>query len=177
MTRLARLAIGLAALGCVSLSLRPALLPATAQAPSAIADTTADLLVVNGKVVTVDGASTVTEAVAVRGDRIVAVGTSARLRSLAGPQTRVIDARGRTVIPGLIDSHVHALGAAPVEAVSPFRTLASVAEVQDWLRQAAGRSGTAASSSSRVGNRPSRKRVGYTRGLHSHDGAGDRPAA
>ncbi len=62
--------------------------------------------------------------------------TSARL---AGPATRVIDARGRTVIPGLIDSHVHALGAAPVEAVTPFRTLASIAEVQDWLRDVARR--------------------------------------
>ena len=139
MRHLTRFAIGLVAIGCVPL-LALTRVPATAQTSPAVLDAPADLLLVNGKVVTLNAASTVAEAVAVRGDRIVAVGTSARLRSLAGPQTRVIDARGRTIVPGLIDSHVHALGAAPVEAVSPFRTLASVGDVQEWLRQAAGRS-------------------------------------
>jgi predicted amidohydrolase YtcJ len=136
---LARLAIGLLALACVPLVPGAARMAVTTRAQTAVIDPRADLLVVNGKIVTVDAASTIAGAVAVRGDRIVAIGTSEQLRSLAGPQTRVIDARGRTVIPGLIDSHVHALGAAPVEAVAPFHTLASVGEVQDWLRQAARR--------------------------------------
>ena len=99
----------------------------------------ADLLVVNGNIVTVDARSTRAEAVAVRNGRIAAVGTDVVVRRLAAPATRVIDARGRTVIPGLIDSHVHALGAAPVEAVTPFRTLASIAEVQESLRDVARR--------------------------------------
>jgi len=78
--------------------------PAWAQAP--------DTVLVNGKVVTLDARSTTQEAIAVRDGRIIAVGTTADIRKLAGPATRVIDARGRTVIPGLIDSHLHAIRAA-----------------------------------------------------------------
>ena len=61
---------------------------------------------------TLDRASSVHEALAVRDGTIVAVGRSADLRALAGPGTRVIDLQGRTVIPGLIDSHMHAIRAA-----------------------------------------------------------------
>ena len=66
-----------------------------------------DLILVNGKVVTVDDRFGIAQAVAVKGQRIVAVGNTAALRKLAGPNTKVIDARGRTVIPGLIDNHAH----------------------------------------------------------------------
>ena len=78
--------------------------PARAQAPDAV--------VLNGKVVTLDARSSTQEAIAVRDGRIIAVGTTADIRKLAGPATRVIDVRGRTVIPGLIDSHLHAIRAA-----------------------------------------------------------------
>jgi len=66
----------------------------------------------NGKILTVDARSSVSEALAVRDGRIVAVGTSADLRKMAGGQARTIDLEGRTVIPGLIDSHMHAIRAA-----------------------------------------------------------------
>ena len=99
--------------------------------------TSADVVVVNGKVVTVDAASTIVEAAAIRDGRFVAVGTSADIRRLVGAGTRVIDATGRTVIPGLIDSHVHALGVAAAEEAQPFQNLKSIAEVQAWIRQAA----------------------------------------
>src|SRR6478736_6057541 len=69
-------------------------------------------LLVTGKIVTVDAPSSVREAIAIRGGKIVSVGTSAEVRKLAGPQSRVIDLQGRTVIPGLIDSHLHAIRAA-----------------------------------------------------------------
>ena len=72
----------------------------------------ADTLVVNGKVITVDDKESVVEALAIRDGRIVATGTSAAMRKLAGPNTRTIDVQGRTVIPGLIDSHLHAIRAA-----------------------------------------------------------------
>ena len=49
---------------------------------------------------------------AIRDGRIVATGTSAAIRTLAGPGTRTIDVQGRTVVPGLIDSHLHAIRAA-----------------------------------------------------------------
>ena len=86
----------LAAVTCTS--------PVCAQSP--------DIVMVNGKIVTVDPRFAIREALAVRDDKIVAVGTSADIRKLADPQTRVIDLQGRTVIPGLIDSHLHAIRAA-----------------------------------------------------------------
>jgi predicted amidohydrolase YtcJ len=70
-----------------------------------------DLVVSNGKIVTVDERFTIAQAVAVRGDRIVAVGSNQDIARLAGPNTRRIDARGRAVIPGLIDNHMHLLRA------------------------------------------------------------------
>ncbi|HEY4364728.1 MAG TPA: amidohydrolase [Bryobacteraceae bacterium] len=72
----------------------------------------ADTVLLNGKIATVDARDSVREALAVRDGKILAVGTSAEIRNLAGPQTRIIDLGGRTVIPGLIDSHMHAIRAA-----------------------------------------------------------------
>src|SRR5262245_54914600 len=71
----------------------------------------ADLVFSNGKIVTVDERFTIAQAVAVKGDRIVAVGSSQEISRLAGPNARTIDLRGRTVIPGLIDNHLHLLRA------------------------------------------------------------------
>src|SRR5690349_24548341 len=73
---------------------------------------TADTVLINGKILTVDSQSSVREAIAIRGGRILAVGTTADIRKLAGPSTRSIDLQGDTVIPGLIDSHLHAVRAA-----------------------------------------------------------------
>jgi predicted amidohydrolase YtcJ len=72
----------------------------------------ADTVLINGKILTVDSQSSVREAIAIRGGRILAVGSTADIRKLAGPSTRSIDLQGRTVIPGLIDSHLHAIRAA-----------------------------------------------------------------
>lgn len=71
----------------------------------------ADTVLVNGKVVTVDHNDKVAEAVAVKGNRIVRVGDNIRVEELIGPDTEVVDLAGRTVLPGFIDSHVHAQGA------------------------------------------------------------------
>src|SRR5438105_10745856 len=70
----------------------------------------ADVVLVHGGVWTVDKAHPEPEALAIWRDRVLAVGTSADVRTLAGPQTRVIDLRGRRVVPGFYDSHVHLLG-------------------------------------------------------------------
>lgn len=78
--------------------------PASAQAP--------DTVLVNGKIVTVDDRFTIAQALAIKGERILKVGTTAEVDSLRGPQTRVIDLAGRTVIPGLIDNHAHWVRAA-----------------------------------------------------------------
>jgi predicted amidohydrolase YtcJ len=71
----------------------------------------ADLLLVNGKIITVDDTFSIQQAIAIRGERVIAVGTSEALRPMAGPDTRTIDLAGRTVIPGLIDNHNHVIRA------------------------------------------------------------------
>ena len=68
---------------------------------------TADTVLTNGKIITVDDQFSIAQAVAIRGDRIVAVGTNQDIARLAGPATRRIDLRGRSVVPGLIDNHAH----------------------------------------------------------------------
>jgi len=66
-----------------------------------------DLIVTNGKIATVDPSNRIAEAVACKGARIVAVGGAAEVSALAGPGTRIVDADGRAVIPGLMDGHAH----------------------------------------------------------------------
>jgi predicted amidohydrolase YtcJ len=72
----------------------------------------ADTIFINGKVVTVDERFTIAQAVAVKGDRVLDVGSSAKIRALAGSTTKVVDLKGKTVIPGLIDNHAHFMRAA-----------------------------------------------------------------
>ena len=69
----------------------------------------ADLIITNARVWTLDAAKPRAEALAVQGDRIVAVGSRPEIEALRGPQTRVIDAGGRFVMPGFNDAHIHLL--------------------------------------------------------------------
>ena len=69
----------------------------------------ADLILSNGKIITVDDRFTIAQAVAIRSDRIVAVGTNAEIGQLAGPNTRRVELGGKAVVPGLIDNHLHLL--------------------------------------------------------------------
>lgn len=86
---------------------------AAAQAPPAVQQQpAADIVLINGKVVTVDDRFSVVQALAIRDRRVIATGTSAEISKLKGPATRVIDLAGRTVIPGLIDNHAHWIRAA-----------------------------------------------------------------
>jgi len=99
------------------------------------ADLPADLVVLNGKIVTLNPQSAIVPALAVRDGRFVAVGANAKVKKWIGDRTRVIDAHGKTVVPGLIETHVHAIGVARDEAVQPFVQLSSIAEIQQWVRQ------------------------------------------
>jgi predicted amidohydrolase YtcJ len=99
----------------------------------------ADLVLVNGNVVTVDEKFSVASALAVRDGKFVAIGSNDVVRRHVGGGTRVIEGRGRTVIPGLIDTHVHALGVAEAEAAQPFRNLTSIGDLQDWIKAEAAR--------------------------------------
>ncbi len=82
-------------------------LPLAAQAPTTAP---ADLVVVNARVYTADAARPVVDAFAVRGGRVVFVGDLAGARAMAGPRTQLVDAGGRTVIPGMTDAHAHVAG-------------------------------------------------------------------
>jgi predicted amidohydrolase YtcJ len=99
----------------------------------------ADLVLLDGRVVTVDDRFSIVTALAVRDGRFVAVGSNDEVRGHVGSSTRVIDGRGRTVIPGIIDTHVHALDVAAAEAAQPFRNLRTIGELQDWIRSEAQR--------------------------------------
>ena len=106
-----------------------AALPARAQ--------NADTILVNGKILTVDRQFSTREAVAIRYGKITAVGSNSEVRKQAGPKTRVIDLQGRTVIPGFIDSHIHA-----IRAGQTFTTevnwvgAASIAEAMSRIHEA-----------------------------------------
>lgn len=88
--------------------------PAAAQTAAGVV-APADLVLLGGQVITLDPDDRVTQAIAVRGNRIVAVGSDAEIQRLTGPKTRVIQLEGRGVAPGFIDSHTH------VESTAGFR--------------------------------------------------------
>jgi predicted amidohydrolase YtcJ len=106
-----------------------------------------DTVLINGKILTVDAQFSIRQALAVRDGRILAVGTNTEARKAAGPGAKVIDLHGRTVIPGLIDSHMHAIRAASffatevnwtgvpslAEALDRIRAAAAVRKPGDWL--------------------------------------------
>jgi predicted amidohydrolase YtcJ len=104
----------------------------------------ADLVLLDGRVLTVDDQFRTVTALAIRDGRFVAVGSNEDVRPHVGNATRVIDGRGRTVIPGVVDTHVHALDVAAAEATQPFRNLRSIAELQDWIRREVERRGRGA---------------------------------
>lgn len=81
-------------------------------ADSAAQDVEPDQVLLHGKILTVDDDFSIAEAVAVAGNKILAVGSNAEIARLAGPATRIIELEGRTVIPGLIDNHSHMTSAA-----------------------------------------------------------------
>ncbi|RPJ58197.1 MAG: amidohydrolase [Acidobacteria bacterium] len=94
----------------------------------------ADLILHSGQIVTVDPSFSIAEAMATRGDRIVAVGTTAEIRKLAGPETRVIDLKGQTVLPGLIDSHMHPTAASMYEFDHEVPEMQTIADVLRYIR-------------------------------------------
>src|SRR5262245_47522151 len=86
------------------LALAAAALIAAADQRSAVV---ADMVMTNGTVITVDARDSVAQALAIAGGKIVAVGTDRQIQAFVGPNTTRIDLHGRTVTPGLIDTHCH----------------------------------------------------------------------
>jgi predicted amidohydrolase YtcJ len=105
-------------------------------AASLLPATEADLILHNAKVVTVDSKFSIQQAVAIKGNRIVMVGSNREVLAAGrGAHTRVIDLGGRTLLPGLIDSHLHPLMAALSEARAPLPVMDSIAAVQRFIRE------------------------------------------
>lgn len=100
------------------------------------ADESADLLVTNARVVTVDDTQPEAEAVAVRGSRILAVGSAAEMEAYRGEGTEVIDADGRLVIPGFIEGHGHFTGLGDARMILDLTTVTSWEEIVDMVAAA-----------------------------------------
>lgn len=93
----------------------------------------ASMILHNGRVITLDAQSSVHQALAIADGRILATGTNEAILAMRKPGTRVIDLGGRMVLPGLIDPHVHALGAALSEHREKLPPLDSIASIQKWI--------------------------------------------
>lgn len=94
----------------------------------------ADFVLLEGRVHTLNARDSVAQAVAIRDGRIIFVGDDAGAQALIGDKTEVYRAGGRTVIPGLNETHVHPTGAARGEVDQPFTQLHSIGEIQQWVR-------------------------------------------
>ena len=123
-----------------------------AAAAAACAPTTegpADLVLLNGHVITLDESGTIAEAVAIVGERVAFVGTNEEVREWMGPETRALDLAGNTVTPGLLDAHAHFSGGAVdrlfvldlsypgvqsvADIVEAVRERVELAEPGDWI--------------------------------------------
>jgi predicted amidohydrolase YtcJ len=102
--------------------------------PLALAQAPADLVLINGKIWTVDDKRPEVEAVAVLGNRIAAVGSTAEIRKWVGAKTKVIDLQGRRVMPGFNDSHVHFLDGGMGLASVQLRYAKTPEEFRDSIR-------------------------------------------
>ncbi|HVV98965.1 MAG TPA: amidohydrolase family protein, partial [Planctomycetaceae bacterium] len=94
----------------------------------------ADVILHNGKVVTVDADFRIVQALAIRSDRIVVVGRDEETLKLKGPETQVIDLGGKTVIPGLADSHVHPSGASMYEFDHPVPDIETIDDLLKYIQ-------------------------------------------
>src|ERR1700722_15061155 len=115
-----------ALLACLALAL-----PLVAQQPPA------DIIYYNAHIVTMWDGHPAAEAVAIRGNRFLAVGMLADVAKAASPSARRIDLHGRTVLPGLEDSHTHPIGSALSEQDGPIPVMKSIAEIQAYIRKQA----------------------------------------
>jgi predicted amidohydrolase YtcJ len=110
---------------------------AAACAPREAATEPATLVLTNGRIVTVEDSPAEAQAIAVRGDRIVALGTSDEIRSHAGPGTEVIDLHGQLAIPGFIESHGHFAGMGQAQLNLNLMKATSWAEIVSMVEAAA----------------------------------------
>ncbi|MBI3881922.1 MAG: amidohydrolase [Verrucomicrobia bacterium] len=93
-----------------------------------------NLILHHGKIVTADAKFSTHEAIAIRNGRVIGVGTDDSMMRLRGPKTEVVDLGGKTVLPGLIDSHTHPTGASVTEFDHEIPAMESIADVLEYIR-------------------------------------------
>lgn len=112
--------------------------------PGEIESLSPDIVLINGKIITVDAADSVVEAAAIKGKKIVAVGNTAAINKLVGENTRIIDLKGLTATPGLIDAHCHfasgGIGMLYILDVG-FPAVRKMADIVDKIKERVGTSG------------------------------------
>ncbi|MDR6663017.1 amidohydrolase [Tardiphaga sp. 1201_B9_N1_1] len=114
-----------------AIAISASVLPAVAQQSDPNAP---QVVLTGGKILTLDGQSTIAQALAIRDGKILAVGSDAAIKPLAGPQTRVIDLAGKSVVPGLIDTHAHFKAAGLGDYVVNLGGAKDVAGALDLIR-------------------------------------------
>jgi hypothetical protein len=107
------------------------------QIPARAGTTPADLILTNGRIITVDPAFTIAQAIAIAGDRIVAVGPDAAMAAMASPATRVVDLKGKAVIPGITDGHAHMDREALRNVFPALGPVRSIRDIQDRIAELA----------------------------------------
>jgi hypothetical protein len=93
-----------------------------------------DLIIHHGNIITVDSNFAIVDAMAIQGDRILATGSNDEILALAGPETRQIDLHGKAVLPGLIDSHLHAVSSAMYEFDHPVPDMETLGDVLKYIQ-------------------------------------------
>jgi predicted amidohydrolase YtcJ len=101
----------------------------------------ADLIILNGNVITLDAQFSIVKAVAIKGDKIVATGSTDDIKRLACKKTRILDLKGATMLPGFNDSHCHisdwALSRPPLMLDVRYPVVKSIADIVDMVREKA----------------------------------------
>jgi predicted amidohydrolase YtcJ len=94
-----------------------------------------DEVLINGRIVTMDASSSIAEAIAVRGGKVLAVCSNASIKALIRAQTRVFDVAGKTFVSGLIDTHAHFKAAGMADYVVNMSRAKTVAEAIDAIKR------------------------------------------
>ena len=97
----------------------------------------ADIVLRNGKIITVDRAFSLADSIAIAGDRVTAVGPNAAMAQVTSPATRIIDLKGKAVIPGLVDSHAHMDREGLKDVFPSLGRVRSIRDIQDRIRELA----------------------------------------
>src|SRR5690606_21410074 len=92
-----------------------------------------DTILFNGKLITMDSAASLVEAVAIRNGKIIALGDDRDILSMARDATRTIDLEGHTVIPGLIEGHAHTVSASQSEYYHEIPPIINVEQTLQWI--------------------------------------------